>query len=64
METLNKIKDVIAANPGNAQVYLSVGHNGESKTIKTQSQVRVSSELFSALRQIPDVTMVKDKIDA
>lgn len=60
-ETLNKIKDVIQANPGYAQVFLTVGQNGASKTIKTHSQVRVTDELLSALRKIPDVSMISDK---
>ncbi len=60
-EALNKIKEVIMANPGYAQVYLSVGENGASKTIKTHSQVRVSDQLLSELRSIPEVLMISDK---
>ncbi len=60
-DALNKIKDVIVANPGFAQVYLSVGENGASKTIKTQSQVRVTSDLIAALRKIPEVSMISEK---
>ncbi len=60
-DALNKIKDVIVANPGYAQVYLSVGEQGASKTIKTQSQVRVTSDLIAALRKIPEVSMISEK---
>jgi DNA polymerase-3 subunit alpha len=60
-EILNKIKDIIAANPGNAQVYLNVGSAGGAKLIKTQSQVRVSNNLVAALKSVPEVTMVSEK---
>jgi DNA polymerase III subunit alpha len=61
-EALNTIKDLLTANPGNAQVYLSVGHNGIGKTIKTQSQVRISQKLLKDLRQVPDVVTITDSI--
>ena len=61
-EALNKIKDLLVANPGNAQVYLSVDQNGTGKTIKTQSQVRISQDLLLKLRQIPDVVTISDSI--
>jgi DNA polymerase-3 subunit alpha len=60
-DALNRIKDVISANPGYAQVYLSVGQNGASKTIKTHSLVRVTDQLLSDLRSIPEVSMISDK---
>ncbi len=62
-ESLNKIKDILVANPGNAQVYLSVGANGANKTIKTQSQVRISQELLTQLRRVPDVVTITDSLD-
>jgi DNA polymerase III subunit alpha len=55
---LNKIKDIILTYPGNAQVYLSVGQGTGAKKIKTQSQVRITADLMSALKEIPEVTMV------
>lgn len=61
-DALNKIKDLLTANPGNAQVYLSVGQNGIGKTIKTQSQVRISQELLLELRRVPDVLTITDTI--
>lgn len=57
-EVLNKIKDVIVMYPGNAQVYLSVGNGNNSKKIKTKSQVRISLDLITALKEIPEITMV------
>nr|MDQ3018858.1 OB-fold nucleic acid binding domain-containing protein [bacterium] len=59
-EALNRIKDVITANPGNAQVYLSVGQHGASKTIKTHSQVRVTDDLITSLKKIPEVSMISE----
>lgn len=59
---LNQIKELLAANPGNAQVYLSIGASGSSKTIKTQSQVRISQELLTELRQVPDVVTITDTL--
>lgn len=61
-EALNQIKNLLIANPGNAQVYLSVGSAGASKTIKTQSQIRVSKELLQQLRDVPDVVTITDSI--
>ena len=58
LEVLNKIKDILTSHPGNAQVYLSVGSGNNAKKIKTQSQIRISNELVSALRAIPQITMV------
>ncbi len=60
-EVLNKIKDIITDNPGNAQVYLSVAAGNDTKLIKTQSQVRVSNQLVTALKSVPEVTMVSEK---
>jgi len=57
-EVLNRIKDVIVEFPGQAQVYLSVGSGPGAKKIKTKSQVRISNEFVSALKQIPEVLMV------
>lgn len=56
--SLNQIKAVLEANPGQAQVYLSVGVGPAAKKIRTRSQVRVSSDVVSQLRQVPDVLMV------
>jgi DNA polymerase III subunit alpha len=57
-DALNKIKDILVEHPGNAQVYLSVGAGSGAKKIKTQSQVRMSNELMSALRSVADIDMV------
>ncbi len=62
--TLNRIKDIIAANPGFAQVYLSVGENNSAKIIKTQSQVRISPDLLKELRSVPEVSMISDAVEA
>ncbi len=62
-QALNQIKELLVANPGNAQVYLSVGQNGLGKTIKTQSQVRISQELLQELRRVPDVVTITDTIE-
>ena len=58
MEVLNEIKNIVAANPGSVQVYLSVGSGQTAKKIKTQSQVSVSNELIAQLRAIPEILMV------
>jgi hypothetical protein len=58
---LNKIKDVITANPGNAQVYLHVGNATVGKKIKTKSQVTISQPFFDALKSIPEISMVSEK---
>jgi DNA polymerase-3 subunit alpha len=55
---LSKIKDIIQAFPGNAQVYLSVGSGGNTKKIKTKSQVSISKELVIELKKIPEISMV------
>lgn len=61
-DALNSIKDLLVANPGNAQVYLNVGPGGNGKTIKTQSQVRISQELLQQLRRVPDVVTITDSL--
>ncbi len=58
---LNRIKDVIVSHPGNAQVYLHVGNASHGKKIKTRSQVRLSQELLTELKSIPEVSMVSEK---
>jgi DNA polymerase III subunit alpha len=63
-DALNQIKELLVANPGNAQVYLSVGQNGTGKTIKTQSQVRISQDLLLKLRKVPEVVTITDSIGA
>jgi DNA polymerase III subunit alpha len=59
-EVLNRIKNVIVTHPGNAQVYVSIGHNGSARKIKAHSQVRISPDLLSQLRTIPEVSMVSE----
>ncbi len=61
MEVLNKIKSILENSPGEAQVYLSVGIGPSAKKIKTQTQIRVSNELISELREVPEVLMVDVK---
>jgi DNA polymerase-3 subunit alpha len=58
MEALNKIKEILKAYPGQAQVYLSIGAGSAAKRIKTQSQVGISNELIAALHQVPEISMV------
>ena len=60
-EALNAIKEILQKNPGNAQVYLSVGVGGNAKKIKTQSMVKIDRDLVSALRAIQEVVMVDVK---
>jgi DNA polymerase III subunit alpha len=60
-EVLNKIKDIIEHNPGNAQVYLNVSSGLTPKLIKTQAQVRVSNALIAALKAMPEVLQVSEK---
>ncbi len=57
-QTLLKIKDIIEAFPGYAQVYLSItGPSGEKK-LKTNSQVRVNPDFIKALRNLPQIAKV------
>lgn len=57
-QTLLKIKDIIEAFPGYAQVYLNItGPSGEKK-LKTGSQVRVNSDFVKALRALPQIAKV------
>jgi DNA polymerase-3 subunit alpha len=60
-QVLNQIKDVIINYPGNAQVYLHLGTGAATKKIKTKTQVRITGDLISALKQFPQITMVSDK---
>jgi DNA polymerase-3 subunit alpha len=62
-DALNKIKDLLVANPGNAQVYLNVGTNGTGKVIKTQSQIRINESLLKELKRISGVTGISDSVD-
>ncbi len=58
MNALNKIKEILEKNKGNAQVYLSVGTGQNAKKIKTQSLVAVSNELLAELRDVPEILMI------
>ena len=60
---LNTIKDLLVANPGNAQVYLNVGVNGNGKVIKTQSMVRISESLLKDLKHVTGVSGISDSIE-
>ncbi len=60
-EALNKIRDIIQNFPGVTQVYLKLQSNGDSQTIKTNSQVRISPDFISALKAIPEISMVSDQ---
>ena len=55
---LDKIKQIIEKNPGNAQVYLQVGTSGAGKRIKTRSQIRINPALAQELRAIPEISKV------
>lgn len=57
-ETLNKIKEILKAHQGNAQVFLSVGLGPTAKKIKTRSQVRISEKLIADLHQVREIKMV------
>jgi DNA polymerase-3 subunit alpha len=59
MEALNEIKNILLKFPGQAPVYLSVGIGQNAKIIKTQSQVRASSELVAELRKVSTVSKVE-----
>jgi DNA polymerase-3 subunit alpha len=58
MEVLNRIKQVLESNLGQAQVYLSVGIGQKAKLIKTQTMVKISEELVSNLKNIEEVSKV------
>lgn len=57
---LNSIKTIIDANPGNAQVYLSLGTGEAAKRIKTKSHVRISQDLLTSLRKIPEIVQITE----
>lgn len=57
-EAMNKIKTIIEAYPGNAQVFVSFGNGPGAKKIKTRSQVRISKELVFELKKIPEINMI------
>ena len=57
-ETLLKIKNIIEASPGFAQVYLHISGPAGEKKLKTNSQVRVSTELVQSLRALPQIAKV------
>lgn len=59
-EVLEKIKEVVLKTPGNAQVYLSLGSGPAAKKIKTQTQVQITNELLSALKAIPEISMISE----
>ncbi len=58
VQTLEKVKGVLEAAPGPAQVYLALGGGAAPRRIKAKSQVAISQELVSDLRQLPDVVKV------
>ena len=58
MEVLNQIKEILEANKGSTQVFLSVGSGQSARKIKTQSLVKISKELTASLREIPEVLML------
>ena len=58
MDVLNKIKEILEANKGTAQVYLSVGIGQNAKKIKTQSLVEISHPLIAELKQLPEIVMI------
>lgn len=60
---LMQIKELLASNPGEAPVYLSVGDGSEASTIKTKSTVRISQNLIDSLRKIPEVSMIYDRLE-
>jgi DNA polymerase-3 subunit alpha len=57
-DTLQKIKDILIKNPGNALVILNIGSGNNSQRIKTQTTIRISDEVISALKQIPEVAQI------
>ena len=61
MPVLNKIKEILEQNKGNAQVYLSVGAGPNAKKIKTQSQIGISNTLIEQFRAIEEILMVDVK---
>lgn len=61
--TLHQIKQLLEANPGQAQVFLNVGSGSDTNTIKTKTSVRITGELIQKLRSIPEVSMIYDRMD-
>lgn len=61
--SLQEIKQILHSNPGNAQVYLSVGQNGTNTTIKTRTKVKISQKLVIELQKVPGVLAISDSLD-
>lgn len=59
-DALRDIKIILENNPGNAQVYLSVGTGAAAKRIKTKTQVRLSKELLVSLKSIPQISHISE----
>ncbi len=60
-DALNEIKQILEANPGNAQVVLEIGTGNQLQKVKTKTQVRISSALLEQLKKIPEIAMVSGK---
>lgn len=60
-DALNEIKQILEANPGNAQVVLEIGLGNQLQKVKTKTQVRISSTLLDQLKKIPEIAMVSGK---
>lgn len=59
--TLERIRTILEANPGNAQVYVSIGSGNQEQKVKAKSLVRISQTLFEELKKIPEVAQVSGK---
>ncbi len=57
-ESLEQIKNVLARNPGQAQVFVMLGTSTNAKKVKAKSLVAISQHLFTELKQIPGVSKV------
>ncbi len=57
-DALNEIKQILEANPGNAQVVLEIGSGNQLQKVKTKTQVRISNTLLDQLKKIPEIAMV------
>ncbi len=57
-DSLEQIKNVLASNPGQAQVYVMIGTGTNAKKIKAKSLATISQKLFTELKKISGVSQV------
>jgi DNA polymerase-3 subunit alpha len=60
-ETLNAIKAIIEAHPGEAEVILRLPYNGQYKEVRIKQRITISPELLAALSKLIGKENLKEK---